>query len=65
MAQMGFPVGFDSTHGKKVEHVDEGCARLRTGRSYRQYMNRRGGFNRVLDTESTKLKKKQFGLKKT
>jgi U4/U6.U5 tri-snRNP-associated protein 3 len=51
MAMMGFPTGFDSTKGKKVEGNDVGTsgARVAAKRNYRQYMNRRGGFNRPLD----------------
>ena len=45
---MGLPVGgFDSSKGKK--HDDFGAVDLQKGRKYRQYMNRRGGFNRELD----------------
>ncbi|KAI9980768.1 hypothetical protein PInf_010087 [Phytophthora infestans] len=45
--------GFDSTKGKAVEEnlksAATGTARRETKREYRQYMNRRGGFNRPLD----------------
>ncbi|GLE01380.1 hypothetical protein PINS_up010210 [Pythium insidiosum] len=45
--------GFDSTKGKSVEDnavgPAAGAARKETKREYRQYMNRRGGFNRPLD----------------
>ncbi|KAG3231778.1 hypothetical protein PI124_g23129 [Phytophthora idaei] len=45
--------GFDSTKGKAVEEnlksAAVGTARRETKREYRQYMNRRGGFNRPLD----------------
>ncbi|CAH0474362.1 unnamed protein product [Peronospora belbahrii] len=44
---------FDSTKGKNVEENVKGPAvgtvRRDTKREYRQYMNRRGGFNRPLD----------------
>ena len=44
---------FDSTKGKVVEENQKsaavGTARRETKREYRQYMNRRGGFNRLLD----------------
>ena len=30
---------------------DVGAVRVKTHREYRQYMNRRGGFNRPLDPE--------------
>lgn len=47
----GFPTSFASTQGK---HVDDPRAnahgmRVKSRRKYRQYMNRRGGFNRPLD----------------
>jgi len=49
---MGFG-GFSTSKGKKVEGNDTGAARGATGakgtRVYRQYMNRRGGFNKALD----------------
>ncbi|KAG6583208.1 U4/U6.U5 small nuclear ribonucleoprotein 27 kDa protein [Phytophthora cinnamomi] len=45
--------GFDSTKGKAVEEnvksAAVGTARRENKREYRQYMNRRGGFNRPLD----------------
>ena len=48
---MGFG-GFDSTKGKVVVDNHEGAARglgaKNKGRKYRQYMNRRGGFNKLL-----------------
>ncbi|XP_075989304.1 U4/U6.U5 small nuclear ribonucleoprotein 27 kDa protein yantar [Anticarsia gemmatalis] len=45
---MGF-CGFDSTKGKKVEDNVEGDVHVVLKRKYRQYMNRKGGFNRPLD----------------
>jgi len=47
-ALMGFQ-GFDSTKGKHVEGNQSGSAKLNKPRTWRQYMNRRGGFNRPLD----------------
>ncbi|RDD40538.1 U4/U6.U5 small nuclear ribonucleoprotein 27 kDa protein [Trichoplax sp. H2] len=49
MKLMGFS-GFDSTKGKHVDGTNnaEGT-RIQQKRRYRQYMNRRGGFNRPLD----------------
>ncbi|TDH68000.1 hypothetical protein CCR75_007579 [Bremia lactucae] len=45
--------GFDSTKGKEVDENTKsaavGTARRESKREYRQYMNRRGGFNRLLD----------------
>ncbi|XP_072941365.1 U4/U6.U5 small nuclear ribonucleoprotein 27 kDa protein [Epargyreus clarus] len=45
---MGF-CGFDSTKGKKVDDNVEGEVHVVLKRKYRQYMNRKGGFNRPLD----------------
>eukprot|EP01083_Nonionella_stella_P020060 55637_1 len=45
--------GFDSTKGKEVEDnknsLARGSAAKNKARKYRQYMNRKGGFNRPLD----------------
>jgi len=48
MAAMGLS-GFGSTKGKPVEGNQEGAANVKKIRTWRQYMNRRGGFNRPLD----------------
>jgi U4/U6.U5 tri-snRNP-associated protein 3 len=52
MMLMGFG-GFGSTKGQKVEDNHTGAAKGATAskkeRKYRQYMNRKGGFNRPLD----------------
>lgn len=48
MRIMGF-CGFDTTKGKKVEGNDVGAVHVILKRKYRQYMNRKGGFNRPLD----------------
>jgi len=48
MAMMGFG-GFDSTKGKPVQGNQEGSVDIKKPRTWRQYMNRRGGFNRPLD----------------
>ncbi|KZT59770.1 DUF1777-domain-containing protein, partial [Calocera cornea HHB12733] len=46
MAMMGFG-GFGTTHGKEVRGNDTaGGADVHKQRTWRQYMNRRGGFNR-------------------
>lgn len=45
---MGF-CGFDTTKGKKVDDNVEGEVHVVLKRKYRQYMNRKGGFNRPLD----------------
>ncbi|KAH9946066.1 uncharacterized protein BXZ73DRAFT_86266 [Epithele typhae] len=48
MAMMGMS-GFGSTKGKHVEGNQEGGVDIKKIRTWRQYMNRRGGFNRPLD----------------
>ena len=52
MEMMGFG-GFGTTKGKAVEDnqssAARGAASKNKGRKYRQYMNRKGGFNRPLD----------------
>ncbi|KAF8136636.1 hypothetical protein EV363DRAFT_1320101 [Boletus edulis] len=48
MAMMGL-TGFGSTKGKRVEGNQEGTVNIKKIRTWRQYMNRRGGFNRPLD----------------
>ncbi|CAL1525825.1 unnamed protein product [Lymnaea stagnalis] len=48
MKLMGFAT-FDTTKGKKVDGNDVSAVNLQRKRRYRQYMNRRGGFNRPLD----------------
>ena len=45
---MGFG-GFASTKGKEVADNHAGAAATRTSREYRQYMNRKAGFNRPLE----------------
>ncbi|KAL0035153.1 hypothetical protein WJX79_003747 [Trebouxia sp. C0005] len=55
MAAMGIPFGFDSTNGKEVddERANAGAVKAKQTRQARQYMNRRGGFNRPLPAEKT------------
>ena len=48
MKIMGF-AGFDTTKNKKVSGNDSGDIHTTVKRKYRQYMNRKGGFNRPLD----------------
>lgn len=48
MRMMGF-CGFDTTKGRKVDGNDVGAVHVILKRKYRQYMNRKGGFNRPLD----------------
>ncbi|KAF2309446.1 hypothetical protein GH714_002603 [Hevea brasiliensis] len=51
MKKLGIPIGFDSTKGKPVPGADVSGVRVVTKRQPRQYMNRRGGFNRPLPPE--------------
>ncbi|KIY68626.1 DUF1777-domain-containing protein [Cylindrobasidium torrendii FP15055 ss-10] len=48
MAMMGLS-GFGTTKNKAVTGNQEGGADIKKTRTWRQYMNRRGGFNRPLD----------------
>jgi len=52
---MGIPFGFASTQGQFVEDekANAGAVKIQTKRSARQYMNRKGGFNRPLPAEVT------------
>ncbi|KAJ2714828.1 hypothetical protein H4R19_001529 [Coemansia spiralis] len=50
MALMGFG-GFDTTKDKAVAGNTAGAANVKKQRKFRQYMNRRGGFNRLLDKQ--------------
>ncbi|KAI9500711.1 U4/U6.U5 tri-snRNP-associated protein 3 [Coemansia spiralis] len=47
-ALLGFG-GFGSTKGKQIAGNDVGTANVKKQRKFRQYMNRKGGFNRLLD----------------
>lgn len=55
MQAMGIPFGFQSTQGKHVEDdgANAGAIRAKSLRQARQYMNRKGGFNRPLPAERT------------
>lgn len=48
MKTMGF-CAFDTTKGKQVTEKEPGAVHVILKRKYRQYMNRKGGFNRPLD----------------
>lgn len=48
MKMMGF-ANFDTTKGKRRDGNDVSAVHHVVKRKYRQYMNRRGGFNRPLD----------------
>lgn len=55
MQAMGIPFTFDTTQGKHVEDesANAGAVKIKSKRSARQFMNRRGGFNRPLPAERT------------
>lgn len=55
MAAMGFVTDFSTTQGKEVydSHCNLSAVHKKSTRQARQYMNRRGGFNRPLPAEST------------
>lgn len=48
MKLMGFG-DFNTTKNKKVADNTGGSVKINKPRKYRQYMNRKGGFNRPLD----------------
>ena len=53
MRLMGFG-SFDTTKGEEVSgNKDTGAVKVRSTRQARQYMNRKGGFNRPLPAEKT------------
>lgn len=49
MKVFGLPTHFDTTKQKEVADCNAWGSRIKTKRQYRQYMNRRGGFDRPLD----------------
>ncbi|KAL6766628.1 CGL148 [Auxenochlorella protothecoides x Auxenochlorella symbiontica] len=55
MAAMGIPFGFDTTQGKQSDdpRTSVGAVKVKSTRQARQFMNRRGGFNRPLPAERT------------
>jgi U4/U6.U5 tri-snRNP-associated protein 3 len=57
MASLGLPVSFETTKGKEVpDNAHNFGLKIKSNRQYRQYMNRKGGFNRLLDPEKTQPK---------
>lgn len=48
MKMMGF-CQFNTSKNKKTEGNEDGAVHVILKRKYRQYMNRKGGFNRPLD----------------
>ena len=55
MQQLGLPFGFDTTQGKIVDDAaaNESAVKITSQRKARQFMNRKGGFNRSLPAEQT------------
>jgi U4/U6.U5 tri-snRNP-associated protein 3 len=55
MQQLGLPFGFDTTQGTLVEDAaaNESAFKITSQRKARQFMNRKGGFNRSLPAEQT------------
>merc|ERR1712167_550801 len=58
MQTLGLPLSFQSSKGLK--HEDIGGVKVKSRRHGRQYMNRRGGFNRPLPAEKTGIKLNDF-----
>merc|ERR1712118_292576 len=56
--KLGLPTTFASSKGRK--HVDASAMRIKSSRHGRQYMNRRGGFNRPLPAEKTGVRLNDF-----
>ncbi len=56
MAMMGIPFGFGTTQGAKVEDdaCNVGAVKVNSKRSARQYMNRPGGHNKYLPSETNR-----------
>jgi len=56
MAMMGIPFGFETTQGRKVddEACNAGAVKLNSKRTARQYMNRKGGHNKNLPSETNR-----------
>jgi len=49
MKVMGLPFNFDTSKGKQIDdNTTTGFCRIKSKRHFRQYMNRKGGFNRPL-----------------
>lgn len=55
MQSLGLPFGFESTQGTLVEDAaaNESAVKVSSQRKARQFMNRKGGFNRLLPAEQT------------
>ena len=61
MQQLGLPFDFSTTQGQEVDDAaaNESAVKVTSQRKPRQYMNRKGGFNRVLPAEQTGKKMQQ------
>jgi U4/U6.U5 tri-snRNP-associated protein 3 len=55
MQQLGLPFGFRTTQGQEVDDpaAHESAVKITSQRKARQFMNRKGGFNRMLPAEQT------------
>jgi U4/U6.U5 tri-snRNP-associated protein 3 len=62
-AMMGLPLDFDTSQNKDHTTSEASAIHRKTVRSARQYMNRKGGFNRALPAERTGEKVKKEGLR--
>lgn len=61
MQNLGLPFGFNTTQGLQIddEAANESAVKISSQRKPRQYMNRKGGFNRPLPAEQTGKKMQQ------
>jgi hypothetical protein len=61
MQNLGLPFGFNTTQGLQIddEAANESALKISSQRKPRQYMNRKGGFNRPLPAEQTGKKMQQ------
>ena len=61
MQSLGLPFGFQTTAGAHIEDgaANDGDFKVSSQRKPRQYMNRKGGFNRSLPAERTGEKMQQ------
>ena len=61
MQQLGLPFGFNTTQGAEIDDAaaNESAVQITSQRKPRQFMNRKGGFNRMLPAEATGKKMQQ------
>lgn len=61
MQTLGLPFGFQTTQGAEVDDAaaNESAVKVTSQRQPRQYMNRKGGFNRMLPAEKNGQKMQQ------